>query len=120
MEMGPQSYLLEEDEYLWKKELPNIVEIMLRLVAAVFKCAETLKSFAYGINYFINYAAVQLRNTIGICMLIIISIAFHSDLLCLAFHRSGGCHGDSDIRKIAYFESSVEPEIAAGRVGLQL
>jgi len=58
MEMGPQSYLLEEDEYLWKKELPNIVEIML---------------------------------------------------------RSGGCHGDSDIRKIAYFESSVEPEIAAGR-----
>ena len=44
MEMGPQSYLLEEDEYLWKKELPNIVEVMLRLVAAVFKRTETLKS----------------------------------------------------------------------------
>ena len=30
--------------------------------------------------------------------------------------RSGGCHGEGDIRKVAYFESSIEPEIAAGRV----
>ena len=31
--------------------------------------------------------------------------------------RSGGCHGEGEIRKLAYFESSIEPEIAAGRVG---
>ena len=35
MEMGPQSYLLEEDEYLWAKELPVIVEVMLRLVEQI-------------------------------------------------------------------------------------
>eukprot|EP00112_Aurelia_sp_Birch-Aquarium-sp1_P016580 Seg3777.2 transcript_id=Seg3777.2/GoldUCD/mRNA.D3Y31 product="Major vault protein" protein_id=Seg3777.2/GoldUCD/D3Y31 len=59
MEMGPQSYLLKEDECLWKKELPEIVEIML---------------------------------------------------------RSGGCHAEGgDIRKVAFFESSVDPEVAAGR-----
>lgn len=32
MEMGPQSYLLQEDECLWKKELPDVVEVMLRFV----------------------------------------------------------------------------------------
>ncbi|XP_065071195.1 major vault protein-like [Rhopilema esculentum] len=57
-EMGPQSYLLTEDERLWKKELPNIVEIML---------------------------------------------------------KNGGCHGEGDIRKLAYFESSIDPEALAGR-----
>ncbi len=33
MEMGPQSYLLKEDECLWKKELPEIVDTMLRYIS---------------------------------------------------------------------------------------
>eukprot|EP00794_Sanderia_malayensis_P005339 gene5339-6009_t len=58
MEMGPQSYLLHENECLWKKELPKIVDEML---------------------------------------------------------RNGGCAGEGDIRKLAFFESSIDPEIAQGR-----
>ena len=30
--------------------------------------------------------------------------------------RHGGCYGEGDIRKLAYFESSVDPLIAAGKV----
>lgn len=29
--------------------------------------------------------------------------------------RSGGCHGESFIRKLAFFEPSIDPEIAAGK-----
>ncbi|XP_070541280.1 major vault protein-like isoform X2 [Ptychodera flava] len=50
--MGPQSYLLQEYEVLWQKELSPLMEILL---------------------------------------------------------RKGGGHGGEDIRKMAYFESSIEP-----------
>ena len=33
--------------------------------------------------------------------------------------RNGGCHGEGDIRKLAYFESSIDPETLAGRVSLE-
>jgi len=56
--LGPQSYLLNEKEVLWKKELPGIVEKML---------------------------------------------------------MNGGCAGDGDIRKLAYFESSVDTAYAQGK-----
>ncbi|XP_072026388.1 major vault protein-like [Amphiura filiformis] len=52
-EMGPQSYLLNENEQLWKKELPPDVEAIL---------------------------------------------------------KNGGGIGKGDIRKLAYFESSIDPE----------
>jgi len=54
---GPQSYLLNQFEVLWKKELPTVVEKML---------------------------------------------------------KHGGCWGEGDIRKLAYFESSVDIAYATG------
>lgn len=56
--LGPQSYLLNEHEVLWEKELPAVVEKML---------------------------------------------------------QHGGCWGDGDIRKLAYFESSVDNAYAGGK-----
>lgn len=56
--LGPQSYLLNEHETLWKKELTGIIEKML---------------------------------------------------------MHGGCWGEGDIRKLAYFEASVDPDYATGK-----
>lgn len=57
-EMGPQSYLLTENEELWKKDLPEDTETLL---------------------------------------------------------KQGGGSGSGDIRKMAYFEQSVDPQMLKGR-----
>ncbi|KAJ8315004.1 hypothetical protein KUTeg_007154 [Tegillarca granosa] len=60
-EMGPQSYMLEENEELWDKELPAITELLLK--------------------------------------------------------QGGGTSiGGADIRKMAYFEQSIDPQILKGRI----
>lgn len=56
--MGPQSYLLTEHEQLWKKELPEVVEKIL---------------------------------------------------------RHGGGYGEGDIRKLAYFETSIDTDFAGDK-----
>lgn len=56
--VGPKSYLLDENEALWEKEVTPVLEKML---------------------------------------------------------MNGGCWGEGDIRKLAYFEASVDPEFASGK-----
>lgn len=36
------------------------------------------------------------------------------------FIRHGGCWGEGDIRKLAYFEASVDPAYASGKVRILL
>ena len=39
-----------------------------------------------------------------------------SDVNCYLVFRYGGCWGEGDIRKLAYFESSVDNAYATGKV----
>lgn len=47
----------------------------------------------------------------------VLSVCNHfSDTTTFSYFRHGGCWGDGDIRKLAYFEASVDPAYASGKV----
>ena len=138
--MGPQAYLLAAFEELWEKELPEDTEMILlwvtsqacrtdcqllysNIMSDIFHISVQTSCWVFRISflslklrlYTVCRPLVTLRPWISAPeSRVLFGRLWRSVCLGLVLSRgrNGGGYGSEDIRKLAYFESSIDPSVA--------